>query len=351
MNNKYFKSLFLNFLPYFLMVSFTVFFVFIFLKNGFLTFTLPELLGFFRDYKASCLEFSQKCSILELRILRLGACLLVGAFLASSGSLLQRAFSNPLVDSHFLGMGAGAILGVAVLKTILIESDLVRGDFVFIRFIAAVVGSLSVVLVYLVLRKFFLRNRNESVFVLPLVGICINTLLSAAIGILMAIKSPNEVWLMTKWSQGDLQIQNFRWLLVLGAAVLVSLFGFFRVGAHLKIMAFGRDFLLNQTGIEEEKIFSKIFIYSAIGSAASVAMVGNIAFVGILIPQIVHRFRIINPHKEMIFIVFLGAFFLSFCDLISRVYFSRYDIPVGVFTACLGAPFLMRAVLRLAHDK
>ena len=284
----------------------------------------------------SSLSAQDAAIVTELRLPRVVLALLVGAMLSMAGASFQGVFRNPLADPYLLGAAAGA--GLTVTLVIVLRSTVPGGDQLVP--IAAFVGALSAVaLSYIVGRS----AGGRSVVTLVLAGVAITSFLTAIQAYLLQQNSDTlrEVytWILgrltaARWSDVALVLPYF----VIATVLLL---------AHrrvLDVFAVGEE-EASTLGIPVARARLVIVVAASLATAAAVAVSGLIGFVGIIVPHAVRMtagasYRVILPLSIM-----FGGAFLVLADLAGRTIISPAELPIGVITAFLGAPFFV-VVLR-----
>lgn len=282
---------------------------------------------------------SQDLMILrEIRLPRVILTAIIGAVLAMSGAVLQGLFRNPLADPSLIGVSAGASVGASA--TILFGMNwFPLGTIVGLSSIAfgAFIGStLAVLLVY----RLSTGPRGTSVPTMLLVGIAI-TALAGATNNLMSLVADNEMLRrMSLWHMGNLDLANWNRVLI-GSFMLVGYLVLLKgQAANLNAFLLGES-EARHLGINVDSIKRRLIFLTALGVGIGTALVGTIAFVGLIVPHLV-RLMSGPDHRTLIPAsgVF-GALFLVLADLLSRLVFAPAELPVGVITAFLGVPFFI----------
>ena len=291
----------------------------------------------------STLSHHDALIVTELRLPRVVLALLVGSMLSIAGAAFQGVFRNPLADPYLLGAGAGAGLAVTI---VIVTSAAAPGGGDQLVPLAGFAGALgAVTLTYLVGR----RAGGLSIITLVLAGVAITSFLSAAQAYVLQQNSDNirEVY---SWILGRLTVA--RWsdvVLVLPYAVAaaVVLLVYRRV---LDVLAVG-EAEASTLGIPVARTRLIIVAAASLATAAAVAVAGLIGFVGIIVPHIVRL--IVGPNYRVILplsILFGGAF-LVFADLVGRTIIAPAELPIGVVTAFVGAPFFLLVLRRAVQDR
>ena len=266
----------------------------------------------------------------EIRLPRVVLGLLVGATLSMSGAAYQGAFRNPLADPYLLGIAAGAGLGATVAITQNLGDGAGFGDPVPL---AAFAGALlAVVMSY---GAGHIGGRSTASLVLA--GVAVASFLTACQTYVLQANSDafREVysWILGRiatsgWSEPVVMLPYF----VLAVAVLL------RYRRALDILAVG-DEEAQALGINPRRVRIHVVIAASLGAAAAVSVSGLIGFVGIIVPHVVRlafgaSYRILIPLS-----ILFGGAFMVLADLAARTLVEPAELPIGVVTAFLGAPF------------
>ncbi len=268
--------------------------------------------------------------IWTLRLPRVLAALVVGACLALAGGVFQGMLQNPLADPYILGVSSGAALGACLgLLTGLV------GVGVWAIPMATFMGAgLTILLITLMMR--WTKGR---VVHLILSGIMLNAFFSALTLILLYV-ADNKIRGLMMWFMGDLSTVGYGVLSVCGVLAVMVIGVLLRFGGTLNILAMGDDFAQSE-GVRVKSMRRLLFALASILTAISVTCGGVIGFVGLIIPHIVRLilgddFRVVLPVS-----VFAGALFLVGADLVARVIIPGVELPIGIMTSLIGAPFFM----------
>lgn len=279
------------------------------------------------------LTAQQLAIVTELRLPRVVLGVLVGSMLAVCGAAYQGVFRNPLADPFLLGSAAGAGLGA----TIAIVSGLGHvGSFGFGLPLAAFAGSLfAVALTYLL----GATGERSNPGTLILAGVAIASFLTAVQTYVQQrnVDTLREVY---AWILGRLTTAGWGDVALMApyaAVSLIVLIGYRRV---LDVMAIGDD-EASALGMRPRRARLIIIVAASLGTAAAVSVSGLIGFVGVIVPHLVrllvgYSYRIVIPLSAL-----LGGALLVLADLVARTANSPAEIPIGVVTAFLGAPFFL----------
>ena len=285
-------------------------------------------------------EISQafKTVVIDIRLPRILMGIIVGIALGISGAILQGLFRNPLIDPGFIGVSSGAAIG-AMFVIMFSQLIAIENNF-YVQFLLpvfAMSGGLSTtILVY----KMSQMSGKTNIMAMLLSGIAVNAFSGSIIGFLVYRASDMELRSFTFWTLGSLD--NSNWLIVSIAfvAILVPTIVSFNLRKKLDIFMLG-DAEAGYLGLNIEKLKKRIIFISALMVGVTVAFCGMIGFIGLVTPHLVRL--IMGPsHKTLIFgSAILGAIILILADFISRIIIAPAQLPIGIITSALGAPFFL----------
>jgi iron complex transport system permease protein len=275
--------------------------------------------------------------ILQIRLPRILAGVLVGAALAASGVLYQGVFKNPMADSYVLGVSAGAAVGASF--SILFGV----GSFVFglrLEQVAAFLGALfAMFLVYNISRV----GSRVPVATLLLCGIAVNFFLFAVVG-LMEVIAGDELHAIVFWLVGGFSNVLWRDIWAVLPFIIFGTVAAYFYARDLNLLAMGED-TAQHLGVNVERAKQMSLVLASLITGAAVSISGLIGFVGLMIP---HATRLVIGPDHRILLptsTIIGATFLVICDDIARVvaspFASTLELPVGIITMLFGAPFFI----------
>ena len=282
----------------------------------------------------------------QIRLPRTLLGLAVGGVLALSGVAMQGLFRNPLADPGLVGVSSGAALGAAIA---IVGGAALGGlpDFIgpYLLSLCAFLGGLGVTaLVYRLGRK----NGQTQVAVMLLAGIALTALSGSAVGLFTYLADDATLRTLTFWNLGSLNGASYArlWPLLL-VTVGVALWLPLRATA-LNALLLGES-EANHLGVNVEGLKRELVFCTALGVGAAVAAAGMIGFIGLVVPHLVRLLagpdhRVLLPAS-----VLAGASLLLFADLIARLALAPAELPIGIVTAFLGAPFFLYLLLRGRH--
>jgi iron complex transport system permease protein len=275
----------------------------------------------------------------EIRLPRTILCMFIGAILAICGVVMQGLFRNPLAEPGIIGVSAGAALGGAF--AIVVFADFSQNyptlmNLAALPFFAFLGGAITTVLVYwLGTNKF-----GTSVTIMLLAGVAISALSGAAIGFMNFIADDQMLRDLTLWSMGSLAGANWSGI-GLAAVTLISLmFWFQKKAMSLNALLLGES-EAKHLGVPVQKLKRQLILLSAVGVGITVSICGAIGFIGLVIPHL-GRMLAGPDHRTLLSIsALMGALLLTAADMFARVAVAPAELPVGIVTALIGAPFFI----------
>lgn len=276
--------------------------------------------------------------IWQIHIPRMILGALVGMTLAMAGAVLQGLLLNPLADPYMIGVSSGAAVGAGIAVVLGLTGILAGFGVPVFAFVFALLAVLAV---------YFLARRRGEVSVLSfiLAGVVIGSFMWAMLTFLMTLSSQNLETIVF-WTMGSLAGSD-PWS-------RVGILAPFAAGGFLVLYAFARDLNLFALGEESARYMGldvqalkKVLIgIVTLMTAAAVSVSGTIGFLGLMVPHITRR--IVGPDHRILIpcSALLGAIFMMAADALARTVMAPSEIPVGVITALLGAPFFLYLLRR-----
>jgi iron complex transport system permease protein len=280
--------------------------------------------------------------ITQIRLPRLLLGAAVGAALAVAGAVMQGLFRNPLADPGLIGVSSGA--GFAAAAAIVLGGRLLPETslpFAILPF-AAFFGALASTLVLYAVAS---RGGRTSMAVMLLAGIAFAALAGAGIGWLSYISNDTQLRDLTFWSLGSLGGATWGKVAVVIPMILPTLLAVPFLAHGLNAMALGEAEAFHiGVNVQRLKVLSVLLVSVAVGAA--VACSGLIGFVGIIVPHMLRlsvgaNYRFLLPASAL-----LGATLLVGADIFARIIVAPSELPIGIVTATLGAPFFIWLLLR-----
>lgn len=269
--------------------------------------------------------------MLGIRLPRLVAAIAAGGALALSGAAYQGLFRNPMVSPDILGVSSGSGFGAAL-------AILLSMPVVVVQLMSFAGGMSAVLAAVLVSRA--MRRGNDSVLVLVLSGIVISSLFGALLSLLKYIADPlDKLPAITYWLMGSFaDIRTGE----LGMAVMMVLAGtipLLLVSWRLNVLSFGEE-EARSLGMHTDLMRVVVILSATLVTASMISICGIIGWIGLVVPHI-SRFLAGANHRENMPVSFLvGAAFMVAVDMVARSA-SSVEIPIGIITAVLGAPFFI----------
>jgi iron complex transport system permease protein len=280
----------------------------------------------------------------SIRIPRIVLAGLVGALLAAAGTTMQGLFRNPLADPALVGVSSGAALAAAI--TIIVGDKYVVGHLASVPFeilpLAAFCGALVTTML---LYRIATRHSRTSIAIFLLGGLAIAALANAGIGLLVFLSDDRQLRDITFWMLGSLG--GATWSKVLGispflvVALLIAAF----ISRGLDLLALGESEAFHSgIAVERLKRVSIVLVAAATGAAVSVS--GVIGFVGIVVPHLLRL--VIGPGHRVLLpaSILFGASLMMAADSVARIVAAPAEVPIGIITAIIGAPFFLYLLLR-----
>lgn len=282
--------------------------------------------------------------ILNIRLPRLLLGLMVGASLAVAGALMQGLFRNPLADPGIVGVSAGAGLAAAamiVLGDLWLAPLIGRLPFAALPLGAFAGGLVCTLLLYGVAT----RHGRTSIPTLLLAGVAIGALAGALTGLLAYLSDDRQLRDLTFWSLGSLSGASWTKTAAIAPIVLPLLAATPFLARGLNALALGEAEAFH-LGVPVQRLKALAIIATALAVGAAVAAAGVIGFVGIVVPHLI-RLAIGPDHRWLLPLsALLGGALLVGADIVARTIVAPSELPIGIVTAALGAPFFLWLLLR-----
>jgi len=292
----------------------------------------------FRDLWLAITSDAKGDTILVLREIRMPralAAILIGAAFAVSGAIMQGVTRNPLADPGLLGLTSGANMALALAFVFI--PGLSYFGIMIACFIGAAIGAA------LVIALGSTRRGRLSPMRIILAGAAVSAFLFAVSdGVSIFFKISKDV---TMWTAGGLIGTTWGQLQTIAPVILIGIVASLILSNQVGILSLSDEVAM---GLGQKLILIKaiLFVLVIVLTGASVALVGNMAFVGLMIPHIVRRFVGTDYRHVISFSAFAGAIFMLLADLLSRTINAPYETPVAAIVAMLGLPFFLFVVRR-----
>lgn len=274
-----------------------------------------------------------------IRLPRVLLALVIGGSLALAGCVMQGLFRNPLADPGLLGISSGAACAVAL--WVVLPVTLPALLMLYAPMLAAFLGALAATVVIFILSQ----QRDGSLSRLLLVGIAINALCGAAVGVLSWISNDAQLRQLSLWGMGSLGSAQWSTLLAVTSLMLPTVFIVWRLASALNLLQLGEE-EAHYLGVDVRWVQRILLLCSALLVAAAVAVSGVIGFIGLVIPHLM-RMWLGSDHRAVIpGSVLAGAFLLLLADTLARTAVAPAEMPVGLLTSILGAPWFLWLIFR-----
>ena len=282
--------------------------------------------------------------ILEVRMPRAVLGFLVGAALAATGATMQGLFRNPLADPGVLGVSSGASLG-AVSTIVLGGTLLAPLTAVFGIFTLPVMAFIGALAVTYILYRLGSRDGETQIATMLIAGIAISALGMAGTGLLIYMANDTQIRDITFWSLGSLAGSTWHKAAVAAVVILPALLTLPFLARGLNAFTLGEAAAFHM-GVPVERFKRVAIVMVAAATGVSVALSGGIVFIGMIVPHLIriwagpdHRFLL--PASAL-----LGGSLLLVADMITRVIVAPAELPIGILTALIGAPFFLWILLK-----
>ena len=295
---------------------------------------------------------TNKLIIQQIRLPRVILAAIIGALLAYSGVAMQGLFRNPLADPSLVGVTSGASLGASVM--------IVFGGFIIAQLPLnghLSVNSLSISLIAIgafiggvistfIVYRFSTNKFGTSVMTMLLIGIAISAIASSINSLFKVVSSDEMLRQISLWQMGGLNRANYSYVIIALCTLIFASILFPKYHQALDALLLGES-EARHLGFDVNKVTKQLILLIALCVGVSVALSGIIGFVGLIIPHMV-RLLIGPKHKALLVSSALaGAILLVLADIISRTLMSPAEIPIGVVTAIIGAPFFILLLRRM----
>jgi iron complex transport system permease protein len=288
---------------------------------------------------------AEETIIFQIRMPRVIGGALVGMALATAGVLFQGLLRNPMADPYIIGTSAGAALGATIAMMLPISLAFLGFGLVPVAAFIGAVG--TVFLVYNLARV----GGKTPIISMLLAGVVVSALMASIMALLITISDRLHLSLQSVYSYllGHISVTGWEQLaviapLVVGGAIFARFFAF-----HLNALSLGEEGAA-YVGVNVERDKIVILVLGSLLTAAAVSISGLIGFVGLVVP---HAMRLsFGPDHRLLLpaAALSGGAFVIIADLIARTVMAPAEIPVGVITAIIGAPFFLYLLRRTRKE-
>jgi iron complex transport system permease protein len=292
----------------------------------------------------SRLTTEQAAVLWSIRLPRTAMGLLMGAGLAVAGAILQSLFRNPLADPGLVGVTSGAALAAAavIVLSSTVFAGLARSLGLFTLPLAAFGGSAAVILLI------YRLSTHGGVTLLPmmlLAGIALSSVAGAGVGLFIFIATDDQLRTLMFWTLGSLAPSTWSVLTITTPVVLACVAIAHWHAPQLNALLLGEAEAAH-IGVDVQRLKRMMIVLCALTVGVLVAFCGPVGFIGLVAP---HCVRLLSGPDHRVVLpgcALLGAALTAAADLIARTAFAPTEIPLGILTALLGAPFFLFLLLR-----
>jgi len=280
-----------------------------------------------------------------IRLPRVVLSVLIGAGLGLAGASLQGLLRNPLADPGLIGISSGASMGAVVM--IIVQNALpVFQSAPALNFYALNLAAFAGAIITTLFIFRIARTGGQAVIsTLLLAGIAVRALCESVTGLMTYLANNEQLRSITFWSLGSLGGANWKTVAGIAPFIIIPLVLLPRLAPALNLLALGEREAMH-SGVRVPKLKALLVILATMAVAAGVAVAGIIGFIGLIVPHIVRQFtgpdyRILIPGSAL-----SGAVLLTVADLLCRTIVAPAELPVGIITAVIGAPFFLWLIIK-----
>ena len=285
--------------------------------------------------------------LFEIRLPRILLAIFVGSVLATTGAVMQGLFRNPLADPSLIGVSSGASVGASLM--IVTAGGFIQGGALvglsLVSVGAFIGGFTATLLVY----RLATSGVGTSVTTMLLAGIAIGALAGALNSLLSYFSDNDMLRQISLWQMGNLSGASWLKVTIMGLVAMLLMGLFPRDSKALNALLLGES-EARHLGVNVQRVKRRLIVLTALGVGVSVAVAGLVGFVGLIMPHII-RLMIGPDHRWLIPASGLaGAILLVAADSLARVVVIPAELPTGILTAILGAPFFVALLLQQRKD-
>ena len=285
---------------------------------------------------------SAAATILQLRLPRVLLGLTVGAALAVSGAAMQGVFRNPLADPGLVGVSSGAALAAVAVIVLGVPLGLAASG----RWLLPLASFAGAALTTWLVSRLSQVDGTTQPAQMLLVGLAVNAISGAGIGLLAPVASGPALRALTFWMYGSLGRVGWPEIAATAPVVLLAVLLIPLRGRELNALLLGEAEAAH-LGVDVERLKRGLVLLVLLAVGGAVALTGIIAFVGLIVPQLIRLWagpdhRLLLPASAL-----LGGALLTVADTAARTLAAPLELPIGVLTALIGGPFFIALLLRL----
>ena len=277
---------------------------------------------------------------MNIRLPRVLLAATIGAALSVAGVAMQGVFRNPMASPSILGISSGAAFGASL--AIVLGASFAAGEFA-IPAMAFVFCVGTMLLVYAISRS----GGYVPVETLLLAGIAVGAFFSALVSF-MQFLAGDKLEGLVFWLMGGLGKADWDQLWIALPLIAIGSFAIWYYSRELNALTIGEDHATS-LGVDTQRVMLTMIVITSIVVAAAVSFSGVIGFVGLVVPHII-RILVGPDHRILVpASVLAGGCLLVITDALARTLMAPTEIPVGIITAMLGAPFFVYLLRRRKH--
>jgi iron complex transport system permease protein len=268
----------------------------------------------------------------QIRLPRAVACVLVGGLLGAVGSAFQALFRNPLADPYIVGVSSGAAVGGSI--ALVTGLGALFGGLGIMLF--AFVGGILAMLLVLALAR---RRGVIDVQSLLLAGVVTGSLLGAVLALIL-LSAGQDTTTVLRWLMGSTTPMPWSKPAILAPVLLLGGLFLVRQSRYLNAFAVNEE-TAQRLGVNTHRLKLSVLTVGTAMTAVTVGSVGIIGFLGLVAPHISRRLLGVDWRWSLVGAIFLGASLLLLADILAQRAVAYTELPVGIVTALVGAPFLL----------
>jgi iron complex transport system permease protein len=281
--------------------------------------------------------------LVEIRVPRVILATGVGAALALAGAVLQGLFRNPLADPQLIGVSGGAALGAVGM---IVLGPLIAMPTAVAPFALPASAFLGAVAVTAMLFLFGNRSGDSGVARMLLVGVAINALAGVGVGAFTYLSDDAQLRTLTFWTLGSFGGVTWETLLPAVTLIVLACCGLVTDARKLDLLQLGET-EARRLGVSLPRLKRRLIVCCAAAVGAGVALSGIVGFVGLVVPHLVRMIGGPNHAYLLPGAALLGAGLMVVADLIARTIVAPAEVPVGLITSAVGAPFFLWLIARM----
>ena len=279
----------------------------------------------------------------SIRLPRAIMAMLVGACLAVSGAVMQGLFRNPLADPSLIGVSSGASAGASFM--IVFGASIAQGSEILGLSIVGMGAMAGAVLAVFLVYRLSTNRYGTSVITMLLSGVAIGAVASALNNLFTYFADSVMLRRISVWEMGNLEGASWDRVIMMAAVAALLLWRIPRHRLALNAFSLGES-EARYLGIDVEWVKKELILVAALAVGISVVVVGNIAFVGLVVPHIL-RGAIGPDHRSLIpGTALAGALLLLLADMAARIVIAPAELPAGILTALVGAPVFFALLIK-----